>query len=246
MAAGLAQMERRQVIVNEDIEWVADCGHYSPRPDQSARSTPAVGCVHGLAVHGAHQGAVMEIEAVALAGSGNVTVTGIVEEEEIGGEGHRMRRKSTARGSAENVATLLRRMGYGDAHTDLHINFPGGAPVDGPSAGVAMAVAACSALSGMAADGATALTGEVSVRGEVKPVGGVPAKIEAAHRAGLKRVLIPRANWQERFDSMGIEVVPIDRLDEALAYMLGVARQELPKEEPAPLVERQLVAKGVE
>nr|HML48056.1 AAA family ATPase [Clostridia bacterium] len=87
VAAGVAQMEGRKTLQSEDIEWVADCGHYSPRPDQSARSAPAVGCVHGLAVHGAHQGAVMEIEAVALPGEGHVTVTGIVEEEEIGGEG---------------------------------------------------------------------------------------------------------------------------------------------------------------
>lgn len=246
MAAGLAQMEGRTTLENEDIEWVADCGHYSPRPDQTARSTPMVGCVHGLAVHGAHQGAVMEIEAVALPGDGCVTVTGIVEEEEIGPEGHRMRRKSTARGSAENVATLLRRMGYGDRKTDLHINFPGGAPVDGPSAGVAMAVAACSALSGNPADGMTALTGEVSVRGEIKPVGGVPAKIEAAQRAGLKRVLIPRGNWQDRFSTMEVEVVPIDELEEAISLMLGQASQTLPHEDSVRPLERQLVAKGVD
>ena len=131
MAAGLAQIEGRRDIQLEDIEWVADSSHFSPRPDQNARSKPEIGCVHGLAVYGSHQGAVMEIEAVAMPGTGRVTVTGIVEEEELGGEGHKMRRKSTARGSAENVATLLRRMGYGNPNTDLHINFPGGMPVDG-------------------------------------------------------------------------------------------------------------------
>ncbi|MDR1263922.1 MAG: ATP-dependent protease LonB [Oscillospiraceae bacterium] len=220
MAAGLAQLEHRMTIMSSDIEWVADSSHFQPRPDQTARSVPEVGCVHGLAVYGSHQGAVMEIEAVAVPGMGKVTVTGIVEEEELGGDGHRMRRKSTARGSAENVATLLRRLGYGGPMTDLHINFPGGQPVDGPSAGVAMAVAACSALTGVEADGATALTGEVTVRGEVKPVGGVPAKIEAARRAGLKRVLIPRANWQSRFKDMGIEVRPVDTLVEAIGFML--------------------------
>ncbi|MDR1600131.1 MAG: ATP-dependent protease LonB [Oscillospiraceae bacterium] len=223
MAAGLAQLERRATITAGDIEWVADSSHFQPRPDQTARSAPEVGCVHGLAVYGSHQGAVMEIEAVAVPGAGKVTVTGIVEEEELGGEGHRMRRKSTARGSAENVATLLRRLGYGGPTMDLHINFPGGQPVDGPSAGVAMAVAACSALTGIEADGGTALTGEVSVRGEVKPVGGVPAKIEAARRAGLKRVLIPRANWQSRFKDIGIEVRPVDTLREAIGFMLGDA-----------------------
>jgi Lon-like ATP-dependent protease len=231
MSAGLAQIEGRRTIRAEDIEWVADASHFAPRPDQLACSTSEVGSVHGLAVYGSHQGAVMEIEAVAMPGTGKVTVTGIVEEEELGGEGHRMRRKSTARGSAENVATLLRILGYGAPNTDLHINFPGGMPVDGPSAGVAMAVAACSALTGVQADGETALTGEVSVRGDVKPVGGVPAKIEAAKRAGLKRVLIPRANWQERFENMGIQVRPIDKLEEAIALMLGNETQAHEHEE---------------
>ena len=245
MSAGLAQIEGRCEIRIEDIEWVADSSHFSPRPDQTARSKPEVGCVHGLAVYGSHQGAVMEIEAVAMPGMGRVTVTGIVEEEELGADGHRMRRKSTARGSAENVATLLRRMGYGGPNTDLHINFPGGMPVDGPSAGVAMAVAACSALAGVEADGLTAMTGEVSVRGEVKPVGGVPAKIEAAQRAGLKRVLIPRANWQERFTDMGIEVHPIDRLEEAISMMLGGVAHPARREEKILPME-PLAAQGLE
>lgn len=223
MAAGLAQIERRDDIHSEDIEWVADSSHFTPRPDQSTRKNPEVGCVHGLAVYGSHQGTVMEIEAVSMPGTGRVTVTGIIEEEEMGGEGHKTRRKSTARGSAENVATLLRRLGYGGANFDLHINFPGGAPVDGPSAGVAMAVAACSALTGIEADGSTAMTGEVSVRGDVKPVGGVSAKIEAAKRAGLSRVLIPRSNWQDRYRDIGINVQPIDTLTEAIREMLVVA-----------------------
>ncbi|MDR2505526.1 MAG: ATP-dependent protease LonB [Oscillospiraceae bacterium] len=245
MAAGLAQSEDRFVITSEDIEWVADSSHYSPRPDQIAQRDNQVGCVHGLAVYGASQGAVMEIEAVTMLGTGKVTVTGIVDEEELGGEGHRMRRKSTARGSAENVATLLRRMGYASTVTDLHINFPGGAPVDGPSAGVAMAVAACSALTGVAADGTTAMTGEVSVRGEIKPVGGVPAKIEAAERAGLSRVLIPRANWQERFRDMGIDVVPVDRLETALNMMLGLSDVKAAHENKILPME-PLVAKGMD
>lgn len=157
-----------------------DCGRYAARPASGALRAPAVGRVHGLAVYGAQQGAVMDVEAVAVRGQGRVLVTGIVEEEEMGPDGHRLRRKSMARASAENVATLLRRLGYALDGQDLHINFPGGAPVDGPSAGVAMAAAACSALTGRAMDGATALTGEVSVTGEIRAVGGVPAKIEAA------------------------------------------------------------------
>lgn len=221
MAAGVAQMENRREIRRTDVEWVVDTGHYAPRPDQRAHKEDMVGSVHGLAVYGSHQGAVMAIEAVAMRGEGNVTVTGIVEEEELGDAGHRLRRKSMARGSAENVVTLLKRMGYDVDGHDIHINFPGGTPVDGPSAGVAMAVAACSALTGCPVDGGTALTGEVSVRGEVRPVGGVPSKVEAARRAGLRRVLVPRENYMQRFVGDGIEVMPIDTLEEALRLMFS-------------------------
>lgn len=220
MAAGVAQLDRRNTMIREDIEWVVDCGHYAARPDQRAITTSSTGRVHGLAVHGSHQGAVMDIEAVATLGTGKVLITGIVDEEELGSDGHRLRRRSMASASADNVMTLLRRMGYPVDQYDVHINFPGGTPVDGPSAGVAMAAAACSALTGCAVDGKCALTGEVGVRGEVHPVGGVPAKIEGAKRAGLTRVLIPKANWLERFSSVGIEVIPVERLEEVLSYML--------------------------
>jgi len=227
MAAGVAQLESRKQIARGDIEWVVECGHYAARPEQKAIVTPAVGRVHGLAVYGSHQGAVMDIESVARPGKGRVTVTGIVEEEEMGPDGHRIRRKSMARASAENVLTLLRGMGYPVDDYDLHINFPGGTPVDGPSAGVAMAACACSALTGLAAAGDTALTGEVGVRGEVHPVGGVPAKIEAAKRAGLSRVIIPKANWLDRFEGLSIAVIPVETLEDALSLVLVEEDQRL-------------------
>ena len=220
MASGVAQLENRSQITREDMEWVIESGHYARRPEQMAALENRVGAVHGLAVHGSHQGAVMEIEAVTEKGTGCVRVTGIVEEEEMGGGGHTMRRKSTAHASAENVATLLRRLGYLDDQTDVHINFPGGMPVDGPSAGIAMAVAAVSALTGQPVDGATAVTGEIGVQGRALPVGGVPAKVEAARKAGLSRVLIPRDNEMERFREAGIQVILMDTAQDAFREML--------------------------
>jgi len=71
--------------------------------------------------------------------------------------------------------------------------------VDGPSAGAAMALVTLSAITGRAVDGTVAVTGEISVRGRIKPVGGVPSKVEAAQRAGLNRVLVPRENYLEQF-----------------------------------------------
>lgn len=248
MCAGLAQLEERTQITRKDVEWVVHSGHYAARPDQLADRSSRVGCIHGLAVFGSHQGAVMEIEAAAKTGTGQVTVTGIVEEEEMGQEGHRMRRKSTAKGSAENVLTLLNQMGYPVKNLDIHINFPGGAPVDGPSAGVAMALVALSAITGRAVDGALAVTGEISVRGQVKPVGGVPSKVEAAQRAGLSRVLVPRDNYLEQFGDCQIQVTPIDTLEEAIDLMLlpaGTA-ETVAQERNAVLTLDKAAAKGQE
>ncbi len=219
MCAGLAQMEGRSDITPEDVSWVVTSGHYPARPSQRADTVSRVGFVHGLAVSGS-TGAVMDIEAVVTAGTGQVHVTGIVDEEELGQEGHRMRRKSTARGSAENVRTLLAAMGFRLDGRDVHINFPGGAPVDGPSAGAAMALVAISALTDTSIDGSSALTGEITVHGAIKAVGGVPDKVAAAKAAGLKRVFIPKENDAETLHTEGIEVICVSTLTEVIAAML--------------------------
>ena len=249
MAGGVAQLDGRKDILKSDMEWVIESGHYARQPGQEVSRENRVGRVHGLAVGGSHQGTIMEIEAVAGPGTGRVRVTGIVEEEELGGGTHTMRRNSTAHASAENVITLLRRLGYADERTDLHINFPGGAPVDGPSAGVAMAVAAVSALTGQPVDGSAAVTGEIGVQGNVLPVGGVPAKVEAARLAGLKRVLVPRENAMERFRDAGIQVVLTDTIQDAMRAMLLPAETVEPKAEhplpPAqPLAAASVAAQG--
>ncbi len=230
MCAGLAQMEGRSDITPADVSWVVISGHYPARPSQRADTVSRVGFVHGLAVSGS-TGAVMDIEAVVTAGTGQVHVTGIVDEEELGQEGHRMRRKSTARGSAENVRTLLTAMGFRLDGRDVHINFPGGAPVDGPSAGAAMALVAISALTDYPVDGSSALTGEITVHGAVKAVGGVPDKVAAAKAAGLKRVFIPTENDAETLHTEGIEVVCVSTLTEVIAAML------LPRQENAQAAE---------
>lgn len=220
MAGGLAQLEGRKTLTAADIEWVAASGHYPERPEDRAETADRVGVIHGLAVGDGEKGAVMEIEAAAAPGSGQVRVTGIVEEEEMGEGGRTLRRHSTARASADNVRTLLTRLRCIDGQTDLHINFPGGMPVDGPSAGAAMAAAAVSAATGRAIDGRAALTGEISVRGQLLPVGGVPEKIEAAIRSGLSRVYIPRENDRPSFHTLPIQVIPLDTLEQALERLL--------------------------
>ena len=225
MAAGLAHHEGRDAITQEDVEWVIACGHYAPRPEPGHARPPQPGRVNGLAVHGAHQGAVMELEAVARPARqrpGSVEVTGIVEAEELGQKGgHTLRRTSMALAAAKSALTLLKMMGQRVEDYDIHINFPGGAPVDGPSAGVAMAVAAYSAINSLPVRGDLAMTGEVSVQGRVLPVGGVSEKIGAAIRAGLCTVLIPQENDCLRYRALPIQVVPISRLEDALQWALG-------------------------
>ncbi len=220
MAAGLAQLEGRKALTADDVSWVIRSGHYAAHPSQGADTESRIGVIHGLAVSGAHQGALLDVEAVVTKGNGRVLVTGIVEEEELGQEGRRLKRKSTARGSAENVLTLLSGLGYDLSGKDVHINFPGGAPVDGPSAGAAMTVVAVSALTGRRVDGCAAVTGEITVHGAVHAVGGIPAKIEAARQAGLRRVFIPAENEMEALAQEGIEVICVTQIQEVLDALL--------------------------
>ncbi|GMA55928.1 hypothetical protein GCM10025858_04310 [Alicyclobacillus sacchari] len=157
-----------------------------------------------------------------------MTITGLVEEETIGGRERSMKRKSMAKSSLENVLTTLHRL-YGIRVEDyhIHVNFPGGMPVDGPSAGVAMAVAIYSAVRKQPVLNTIAMTGELSILGSVRPVGGVPAKVMAAVEAGAKVVLVPKANWQETFRQIAdVQVVPVERLEDVLKLSLVGALEE--------------------
>lgn len=225
IAAGIAMTARRNNITTEEVEWVINSAQYNPRPEKKIPSHPQVGLASGLAVYGPNMGVLIEIEVAASRadkGKGHLTVTGIIEEEEIGTVGRNVRRKSMARGSVENVLTVLRRYVDVDPRDfDLHVNFPGGVPIDGPSAGIAVATAIYSALMKVPVNNRVAMTGELSIRGFVKPVGGVMPKLEAARQAGVSRVIIPRDNWQEIMkDLKGIQVVAVETLDEVLAHAL--------------------------
>lgn len=230
LAGGLALTEGRTDIAVEDIEWVVNSGHYSPRPERKIHSTPRVGCVNGLAVYGPNIGTVMEIEAIAMPaarGKGIVTVTGIVDEEEMGSAGKTVRRKSTAKGSVDNVLTAIKKYLQIDPRNyDIHLNFPGGIPVDGPSAGIGMAAAVYSAITEQPVDNNAAMTGEVSILGMLKPVGGIPAKLEAAVQAGVKKVIIPKENWQDIFNSYPITIIPVERLEQVIEHVICIKEKD--------------------
>ncbi|WP_324717438.1 ATP-dependent protease LonB [Carboxydochorda subterranea] len=232
VAAGLVVSEGRDRIARADLEWVVNHSQLTPRPDVQVRHEPQVGCVYGLAVWGPNAGMVVEIEATAAPaagpGTGRLTVTGVTEEEEMTGVGRTVRRKSLAMSSVQVLATVLEaHFGVHVRDYDVHLNFPGGAPVDGPSAGAAMALAAYSAITGRAVQPAVAITGELSVRGLLKPVGGIVPKVEAARRAGIRSVIIPRENHLEIFGyAEGIEVVPAVTMQDVLDRALEPAPRE--------------------
>jgi Lon-like ATP-dependent protease len=224
LAGGLALTEGRNNIMIKDIEWVISSGHYSPRPEKKIADTPQVGYVNGLAVYGANLGTIIEVEASALPtikGNGIITVTGIIDEEEIGAGGKRSRRKSTAKGAVDNVMTVIRKyLDVDPRDYDIHLNFPGGIPIDGPSAGISMVTAVYSAIKGIPIDNGVAMTGEISIRGEVKAVGGVNAKLQAAVEAGVKKVIIPKDNWNEQYSEYPIKVIPVYRIEEVINQAL--------------------------
>ena len=220
-AVGVNINEKRNKVTISDIEWVLNNGQYSPRPERKINDEPQIGYVNGLAVYGPNMGTLMEIEAIAVRagrGTGRLLVTGIVEEEEIGSrDGRTIKRKSMAKASTDNVITAIKKyLGIDPGEYDIHLNFPGGTPVDGPSAGITIAVAIYSAITNSYVDNRIAMTGEVSIRGKVKGVGGIIPKIEAAVRAGVKKVIIPKENWQEIFSTYDIEVISVESIVEAV------------------------------
>jgi Lon-like ATP-dependent protease len=225
IAAGIALSEERNNIKASDIEWVIHSSQISPRPEKKIPSKPQVGLVNGLAVFGPNMGALLEIEVTCNPakekGKGTINITGVVEEETMGSAHRSVRRKSMAKGSVENVLTVLRRTDVNPYDYDLHVNFPGGTPIDGPSAGITMATAIYSAIKDIPVDNKIAMTGEISIHGKVKPIGGVVAKVEAALQAGATRVIIPKDNYQAIFKEMeGIEILPVEDLKDVFKYAL--------------------------
>lgn len=220
--ASLAEMKGRNWVGSADLEWVAEAGHYQPYPRQKVTAVPRVGVVNGLAVTGGMGGAVLTVEVKMQKSTvPHLQVTGIVEEEEIRSPHGVSKRKSNARSSAENVLTVLEGYGFDQSQYAVHINFPGGMPVDGPSAGTAMFLAAYSAFTGAAVPGDVALTGEISLTGNILPVGGVTEKLQAAEEAGVTRAYIPKANWQGRYERLGLEVVSVEKIEELLEMVFA-------------------------
>ncbi len=183
-----------------------------------AESEDQVGVVTGLAWTEVG-GELLTIEGVMMPGKGRMTVTGNLKDvmkESISAAASYVRSRSIEFGI--EPPTFERR--------DIHVHVPEGAtPKDGPSAGIAMATAITSILTGIPVRRDIAMTGEVTLRGRVLPIGGLKEKLLAALRGGLKKVLIPEENAKDLADipasvKNGLEIVPVSRMDEVLKHAL--------------------------
>ncbi len=178
-------------------------------------------------------GDILFVEATRVPGSGKLILTGQL--------GDIMRESGQA--ALSLVKSRARDLGIDEAlfeKSDIHIHVPAGAiPKDGPSAGVAMFIALVSLLTNQTVRSDTAMTGEISLRGLVLPVGGIKEKALAAHRAGIKRVLLPKRN-QKDFEDIPesarneLEFIWLDRVDDAIKAALGEAPSEETRAEAVP------------
>ena len=184
------------------------------------------GIATGLAVTSVG-GDILFIEATRMKGKGGLTLTGQL--------GDVMRESAQiAHSYVRSKAELLGVDSSVFEITDVHLHVPAGAvPKDGPSAGVAMVMSMASLFSGKTIRGDVAMTGEVTLRGRVMPVGGIKMKVLAAHRAGLTTVILPKRNEKDLEDipqevREALRIVPVDRIDEAMNVAFGAnARQEI-------------------
>ncbi|MCI1960099.1 MAG: ATP-dependent protease LonB [Clostridia bacterium] len=215
-AASLAILENREKITLEDINWVMKSGRYQPIPKGETSDSDHVGMVNGLGVTPDGRGMLLKIEAAVYDGTGNVEVTGIIEEEEFKNGSITRKRRSTASASVKNALSALKNLGINNDKFDIHVNFPGGMPVDGPSAGCAIFSALFSAFKNEQCDPRCAMTGEIDIFGNVLPVGGVEAKIDAAIEAGVKTVFVPAANADNMFDEKDANIVYVDNVEKII------------------------------
>lgn len=217
MAAGIAREQKMETIQTKHINWVIETGKYSKRPTLKLGRT-TVGCVNGLAVYGSNIGTIIEIETVAVKSPvGSLTVTGLIDEEEMGVESKKFRRKSSSKSSVENVLTALKKnFEINPNEYYIHINIPGSAPIDGPSAGIAIAVSVFSAIKCRAVTPGIAMTGEISINGDVRAVGGIKAKMLAAKRAGATLVIVPMDNIAEARMMDDMKIVGVNDIYEVI------------------------------
>lgn len=218
VAALVAQRKRvPKIITKSNLGPYLGPIRYEP---ELALRTRVPGVVTGLAWT-PHGGEILFVEATVMPGKGNLQLTGHL--------GDVMRESvhaafSIVRSNAAKYGADSKKL----AESDIHIHVPAAAiPKDGPSAGVAMFTALVSMLTKKACGGDVAMTGEITLRGLVLPIGGLKEKALAAHRAGIKRIIIPERNMKDLVEipaavRKSIKFIPVSNVDEVLAEALDI------------------------
>ena len=199
-------------VTRNDIYEVAQVSRLYQFGRKKASDTPAAGRVFGLGVAG-FLGSIIEIEAVAFPAAEKGK--GTVRFNETAG--------SMAKDSVFNAASVMRQLTGRDIHDyDIHVNVIGGGNIDGPSAGTAILAAIVSAVTGAAIRQDVAVTGEISLQGEIKPVGGVFEKAYGARQAGISTLIIP---WENKKDipeeHLGLTIHRLKTAEEAFAVLFA-------------------------
>ncbi len=212
---GAAEHGQLEITV-ADMQEVIQTARLSSYAPTKASPTKEVGRILGLGVSG-YVGSVLEIEAVAF--PSREPGKGQVRFNDTAG--------SMAKDSVFNAASVFRALtGEELSNFDLHVNVVGGGSIDGPSAGVAILAAIISAVKDLPIPQDIAVTGEISLRGRVKPVGGLHAKIYGAKQGGVKRVFVPKENLDNLPTSVeGVEIIPIEHV---LDFLRQIFPQDLP------------------
>lgn len=195
------------IITLKDVEEVISIGRYVPYEIFDDIDKSEIGHTYGLGVSG-FLGSTLEIETVVF--ESKKPGMGTVKFNDTAG--------SMAKDSVFNAASVIRRITDKDIKDyDIHVNVVGGGKIDGPSAGAAITISIISALLEKPIRQDIAITGEISLRGNIKPVGGIFEKIYGARRKGIKLVVIPKANEKEiPLELKDIEVKAISHIEELM------------------------------
>ena len=201
-----------QTINREDVFRVLQVSRMTPYVNRKATAEWEIGKVFGLGVSG-YLGSVIEIEAMAFPAAQKGK--GVIRFNDTAG--------SMAKDSVFNAAALVRNITGKDlAKYDIHVNVIGGGQIDGPSAGLAIISVLVSAITGKPLRQDVAVTGEISIRGRLKAVGGVFEKAYGAKQAGVKTIIIPKENEKDiPIDHLGLNVLPVETVEAALTTLFG-------------------------
>ena len=211
-----AEVAKNPTIVEDDVHAVVRASRLVPHTLVKGRATREIGKSFGLGVlH--HLGSIIEIEAVAFpaAQSGK----GTIRFNDTAG--------TMAKDSVFNATSVLRAItGKDVAELDLHINVVGGGNIDGPSAGLAIFLALYSSVTKTPLPQDLAVTGELSIQGKIRAVGGVVEKLYAARQAGMRRVMLPKENVREVDAKLaGLEVVAVNSVEHVLRSLPNKRRR---------------------